>query len=662
MPVIVRIAVRRSSEVCVLNALSNDKVSWSRNWKRGWGVTFSHGSDAMTDRSCCSFQSGLTPPEHRKWRRIHGLQLPFHPQQVAGWIVLVVFVCSTFFVLVPALEKRIQSVLFAVFVGLFLLHAISHLTALLLDPADYPLRKLKSTTAVPEFDRTKHAHVIENGRCHLCNIETSGPQTKHCSVCNKCVGKFDHHCKWLNHCIGARNYVAFLVCVVSAVVSCLIIVGISVAELVLYHVDQSWLNLPNRNHFDNTTSDLSDFEHLVHDQVFLFIVASVGILAAIAAGLLLHLCLFHVYISILGITTYEYIRNYRQLSASRNIPSTSRRESGPNKTLVTRTQSMHSSSSVHSFNESDSRNKRAVSKCTNRDPISNKNIDENDSSRSRSNNSDSASMHNCFSKLDIFRRNMNDIEDGNHAGSCSSSRSFYKQNSAEIRDDLNRRICCTYKCSNCTSTGISVERKSGNTKFKDRGISKRFCWRPRRRTQRENSQTDVRKRSEMFRCLLPTCVMCSLFTRAMPSNEQNGGVSPAVRRNQVKPVVEVSKNVQTVSFVGEISAVETASDKPNRSASVSALPALPPPTRRQIHSVSLKELGDVLAFVQQPRRPMQPLRRHYRRRSIPQLRPTMSPTLSPIHESGLSNPSTPHMNEKLSRSKQGVWLAVDSHI
>ncbi|KAK5848177.1 hypothetical protein PBY51_005813 [Eleginops maclovinus] len=116
------------------------------------------------------------------------------------------------YVLIPAYSDSVWCTVHgSVFNLILLLLLACHAKAVFSDPGMVPLPE----TAMDFSDlRSQSSRINERGCegwtvCNRCETYRP-PRAHHCRVCQRCIRRMDHHCPWINNCVGELNQKYFI--------------------------------------------------------------------------------------------------------------------------------------------------------------------------------------------------------------------------------------------------------------------------------------------------------------------------------------------------------------------------------------------------------------------------------------------------------------------
>lgn len=187
--------------------------------------------------------------------------------------------------------------------GLFYLWCIvwSHFKCITTPPGSPPtFKEIDEDTELQQVLGDMRSEMVECARtgdkgfrsCRKC-LRIKPQRTHHCSVCKVCVLKMDHHCPWMNRCVGFENYKYFVLFLSYLWQGCLFVIITCYWQFseVLFH--------PRR----------SGMGYAAREKVSLMYITCVSIFFA-----LLILGGFHLYLVLRNKTTIEFQESWAKYS------------------------------------------------------------------------------------------------------------------------------------------------------------------------------------------------------------------------------------------------------------------------------------------------------------------------------------------------------------
>ena len=184
---------------------------------------------------------------------------------------------------IPLFPTPLYQFFYVLYISLVGTTIITWFLASKVDPSDpniYGLGKVNNSSGLVNYCRICRSVVMEG--------------SKHCAKCDKCVEGFDHHCEWLNTCVGKSNYRMFFI----------LTTFMTLAYLMKTLIAAYLICIILRN---NGNLDVPEWYAEKNQEKYLILIICFSVKDPIVLVVLMNLLAFHIYLKIRGITTYEYL-------------------------------------------------------------------------------------------------------------------------------------------------------------------------------------------------------------------------------------------------------------------------------------------------------------------------------------------------------------------
>lgn len=140
--------------------------------------------------------------EKRRVRK-NGFECPLHPTQMFTYVLFFGDIISYYSIDIVCLSHNwiLAFCLGAIYLMLALGTVFYAYVSTKINPQD-PTIQLEEACKQHnmKFDSSMYEY-----HCQICDSHVLAG-SKHCGQCNRCTSGFDHHCRYLNNCIGEQNY------------------------------------------------------------------------------------------------------------------------------------------------------------------------------------------------------------------------------------------------------------------------------------------------------------------------------------------------------------------------------------------------------------------------------------------------------------------------